>query len=179
MSNDQDTRTSTVLVHVEDAAENIRGALQRYQNSEITAEQLDQEINEYMPKLDDVGVTLDEETDKMYVNTKPVPKNAEAAMYFHYDDDNVLRTTIRFLNFGDNEHVDNEHNMPITEMAAVDVMRLIAMEHQSVLNTVFMRSMMDSVSDDDDEHKHLESDDPLAAIEDPATREQVRKFTKH
>lgn len=176
MSNE--AQTSTVLVHLEDTAETVGEVMQQYVNGEIDQEEMVAKANEAAPKLESVGCEFIEDSEAAYVNTKPVPENAESAVYFYRDENDTLKMTVRLLNYGDNEQVsDDKGSASIGEMAAFDVLRLVAMEHQVILEKVMMAQMfagmLDKGEGDEDE------DDPLASIEDPETREQVRKMTKH
>lgn len=180
MSNEEsnEAQTSTVLVHLEDAADTIGTVLQQYVDGEIDQSEMVSKANEAAPKLESVGCEFIEDSEAAYVNTKPVPENAESAVYFYRDENDTLKMTVRLLNYGDNEQVsDEEGYATIGEMAAFDVLRLVAMEHQSILEKVMMAQMFAGMLGG--EEGDGEGDDPLASIEDPETREQVRKMTKH
>ncbi len=169
--------TSTVLVHLEGTADTIGEVVEQYQNGEISQEEMVAKANEAAPKLANVGCEFIEDSEAAYVNTKPIPENVESAVYFYRDENDTLKMTVRLPQYGDNEQVsDDQGQATIGEMAAFDLLRLVNMEHQSILEKVMMAQMFAGLlgeGGDDDE------DDPLSSIEDEETKDQVRKMMKH
>lgn len=181
MSNEEqqsETNTSTVLVHVEDAADTIGDVIQKYSDGDISQEEMVEKANAALPKLEDVGYRYEEDSEVAYINTKPVPENALASVYFYRDENDTLKMTVRLHQYGDNEKVtDDNGTVDIEEMAAFEILRLVNMEHQSILEKVMMARMFsglleEAVSEDGE-------DDPLTSIEDEDTKSQVRKMMKH
>ncbi len=170
--------TSTVLVHIEDAADTIGSVIEKYSNGEITQEEMVNQANAALPKLEDVGYSYEEDSDVAYINTKPVPENALASVYFYRDESDTLKMTVRLHQYGDNEKVtDADGTVGIEEMAAFEILRLVNMEHQSILEKVMMAQMFSGILEQAEAEG--DEDDPLAAIEDESTKDQVRKMMKH
>jgi hypothetical protein len=166
---------TTVLVHLENAAEKIGRLLESFQNGDIEGEELQKKINEASPKLPDVGLEVNESGSLL--NTKPVPDNPESVVYFYSDDDGTLKATVRIPAYDDNTQLDDDSEATAGQLAACEVLHLVHMEHQKVLHQISLQMAMQQMESSSGEEG--DDDDMLSAIEDEDTREQVRKMTKH
>lgn len=184
MSNEDrsEAPVTTVLVHLEDAATKLEPVIQQFVDGEIDKEVLAEKANEAAPRLNNVGCEYNTDSDVAYVNTQPVPKNAESAVYFWRDENDTLKMTVRLFRYGDNETLDSSSDdyATLCEAAAFDILRLINMEHQSVLEKVMVAQMMEGMEHLFNGGEESEADDdPLNTIEDEEVKDQIRKMSKH
>lgn len=176
MSNEDHNQQSSVLVHLENAADKMNQAFVDYRNEKIDQEELQQRLQEASPTLVNIGCDVE----STRVNTKPVPENAESIVYFYRDDDGTLKMTVRIPRFGDNEELDDDATAPIGEMAGFAVLQLVLLEHQSIIEKAVLSALVAEMQEGNGNPLNpADPDDPLSTIEDEETREQVRKFMKH
>lgn len=186
MSKDEDqtndNNTATVLVHLENSAEKIGNALQEYYDNKIPHDELNERINAASPKLEDVGVHVDATSETSTVNNKPVPENPRGVVYFYTADDGTLKATVRLPHYGDNATIDGNAEADVAELAALEVVRSINIEHQQIIECIVLGMAMEQWQAAQSEEGVVSGDDsdPLSSIEDEDTREQVRKaMTRH
>lgn len=175
---DENVKHSTRLVHVKDAADNLKPVLEAYMRGDISYEEFYQKWEEVIPNMGDVGTTINDEQTQITVNTKPVPKNAGAVVYFYLDNDGVLQMTLRLPRFGDNTEFsdESEDRANLDEAAGIDLLRLIQSEHADIVKSVIMQHVLTGSVGGSDPHEVSEGDDPLEGINDESVKKQIRKF---
>lgn len=178
----EEKKFATALVHLGNASEKMKEAFELWEKDEIGTEELEKRLQNAMPDLEQMGYRPCEEgEDTVTINRKPVPKNAESAIYFYKDDDNNLQAVVRILNYEDNAEIDTNVPCSIAEIAACEVIKLVYMEHQHILNQISMAMALERVKEAgifNTESDTASDDDPLSGIEDEETRNIVRDFMK-
>jgi hypothetical protein len=159
------------LTNVKDAGNKIEEAFSRFRNDEITLDELNDIVNECVPQPPEVGVDVNDEGPSV-VNTKPIPKNWQSAVFFYIDEDGKMEMTVRIAGLGDNaEYPEEEEGAErldrYAERAAFDVLRLIHNEHHEIIQNMVIAAAF--------EHAGRESGDDLLGDLDDEVKDQVTR----